>query len=201
MKSRITSLASLGAIGAMALVALSSCSKEAKPSAEQPRTADKSPTPITPAGATAGEKSGAQPAAAGVEEKGGSEGAGGDELKSAKSSYSESNFELTIKSKGDYKAGQAGEAQIELNAKAPFHANDKYPYKFKLADSAGVEFPDKVVSKDKAKLEHMKVVMPVSFTPKDAGKKKIDGVFHFSICTEDKCLIEKRGLTLAVDVK
>jgi hypothetical protein len=192
MKSRVIHLVSFGAIA----FALLGCSKEAKPSAEQPKAADKTPTSITPAAATP-DKAGTEPAAGATDEKGGSEG---DELKSAKSSYSESNFDLSIKTKGDYKAGQAGEATIELNAKAPFHANDKYPYKFKLADSAGVEFPDKVVPKDKAKLEHMKVVMPVSFTPKEAGKKKIDGVFHFSICTEDKCLIEKRGLTLAVDV-
>jgi len=189
--------------GAIAIAAFFGCSKEAKPTAEQPKPAEKSATQITPAAVppAGGDKSGAEPAAAGSEEKGGSEGAEGDELKSAKSTYSESNFDLSIKPSGDYKAGQAGEVQIVLDAKAPFHANDKYPYKFKLADAAGVEFPDKIVTKDKAKLEHMKVVLPVAFTPKGAGKKKIDGVFHFSICTEDKCLIEKRGLTLAVDVK
>ena len=43
----------------------------------------------------------------------------------------------SIKPSGDYKAGQAGEVQIVLDAKAPFHANDKYPYKFKLADVKG----------------------------------------------------------------
>lgn len=190
----------LGAIGAIALASSIACSKEAKPSAEQPRTADKPATQITPAGATAGgDKAGTEPAASG--EAAGSEGNEADALKSAKSSYSESNFDLSIKPKGEYKAGKEAEAEITLDAKAPFHANDKYPYKFKLEDSAGVEFPAKVVPKDKAKLEHMKVTMSVPFTPKEAGKKKIDGVFHFSICTEDKCLIEKRGLTMAVDVK
>jgi len=182
------------ALGALLVFASFGCSKEPKPSAEQPRAAENSPTPITPAGVT-NDKAGAA-----TDEKGAAEGDEADELRSAKSTYSESNFDLTLKSKGDYKVGQAGEAEIELNAKSPFHANDKYPYKFKLTDAAGIEFPGKVVSKDKAKLEHMKVVMSVPFTPKEAGKKKIDGVFHFSICTEDKCLIEKRGLTVAVDV-
>ncbi len=71
-----------------------------------------------------------------------------------------------------------------LEAKDPFHVNDKYPYKFKLEDSPGVTYPDKVVTQGHVKLEHKKAVMTVAFTPSDAGKKKITGVFHFSVCTE-----------------
>ena len=102
---------------------------------------------------------------------------------------------------GGYKAGQEGKVEIVLEAKAPFHANDKYPYKFKTQESPGVTYPVAVVKKDQAKVENMKVTMPVAFTVADAGKQRVSGVFHFSVCTDDKCLIEKRALAVDVDVK
>jgi hypothetical protein len=159
---------------AMCIPCLASCSKEATPSPEPPtakQAAESAPT-------TAGEA----PA-------------------EAKSSWSESNFSLSIQPAGEYAKGTAASVEIVLEAKAPFHANDKYPYKFKVADSPGLTFADKIVTKDKAKLEHMKVTMPVAFTPDDSGKRKISGLFQFSVCSEDKCLIERRNLALDVDVK
>ena len=172
------------------------CSKEATPSAEQPKPSGSKPTGETPTAALPNDKSGTEPAADKPEEGSGAPA----DMGAAKPSYSETNFDLSIKAKGDYKAGKDAAAEIVLEAKAPFHANDKYPYKFKLEDSAGVTYAAKVVGKDKATVEHMKVTMPVAFSA-EGGKKKITGVFHFSVCTEDKCMIEKRPLALEIDVK
>ena len=160
------------------------CSKEATPTAEQPKPSGAKPE-VVPAASSSADKP---------------DEPGSVDMNGAKPSYSESNFDVAIKGKGDYSAGKEGEAEIVLEAKAPFHANDKYPYKFKLEDSAGVTYPAKIVGKDKAKVEHMKVTLPVAFSA-EKGKKKISGVFHFSVCTEDKCMIEKRPLALDVDVK
>lgn len=168
------------------------CSKETPPSAEQPRTAasppkaTEAPTGDTPAADTAKTENGAETPAPAA---------------NASAKIDEPNFALAFSAKAAYKAGEKGEAEIVLEAKDPFHVNDKYPYKFKLADVDGVTYPDKVVSKDHIKLEHKKATMTVAFTPAAAGKKKISGVFHFSVCTEDKCMIEKRDLALDVDVK
>lgn len=183
MKSRLLGVlfVSLSAFG---------CSKETPPSAEQPRTAASPPKSTeAPAADTADtaktDNGGEAPAPAA----------------NAGSKVDEANFALAFSGKAGYKAGEKGEAEIVLEAKDPFHVNDKYPYKFKLADADGVTYPDKVVSKDHIKLEHKKATMTVAFTPAGAGKKKISGVFHFSVCTEDKCMIEKRDLALDVDVK
>lgn len=193
-----------GTVGALLLgaaVIAFGCSKEATPSAEQPKAATQAPaTEVTPAAVGAGDKAGAAPAKA----EGADEAAGEGEpvdLKAAKASYSEPNFTLNIAGSGGYKAGQEGKVEIVLEAKAPFHANDKYPYKFKTQESAGVTFPVAIVKKDQAKIETMKVTMPVAFTAAEAGKKRVSGVFHFSVCTDDKCLIEKRALAVDVDVK
>lgn len=164
-----------------ALVWLAACSKEATPSAEQPRSAS------PPAGESPAP--GAAASAAEVDVSGG------------RASYSEQSFSLAIKPVGEVQKGAETRAEIELEAKAPFHINDKYPYKLRLADSEGLSYPEKIVARDKAKVEHMKLVMPVAFSATEPGKRKIAGVFHFSVCTDDKCLIEKRPLALEVDVK
>jgi hypothetical protein len=158
------------------------CSKEGAPAAEQPKKpmAAHQGTEVTPALAE-------NPAS----------GEGADELASAK--ISDAKFDLEIKPKGSYSVGKPGNLEIVLSAKGPYHCNDKYPYKFKLEDSAGVKFANKVVKKDAVKLEHTKATMTVAFTPETAGGKTIAGQFHFSLCSEDKCLIEKRKL--AVDIK
>jgi hypothetical protein len=174
------------------------CSKEAPPAGEQPRspvvaaaTPEQSPAaasakPAEPAAGTrlavAGGAAPAEPAAAGANQ------------------VSEANFELKISPKGAYEAGKPAEAEIVLDAKPPFHVNDKYPYKFKLKEAPGLTFPAPVVTKDAAKLDKARVTMTVAFTPA-AGKHDLSGQFAFSVCTDDKCLIEKRDLSLAVDAK
>jgi hypothetical protein len=167
----------------------SACSKESTPAAEQPnepgRPASKPATEVVPA---------AVPAAAQ------DEGELGAPSALAKPRFDEANFDLKMQPKGSYKVGQSGALEIVLDAKKPFHVNDKYPYKLKLAKSDGVKFPAPIVKKDAVKLETQRAVMSVSFTPESAGKKKIGGQFSFSVCTDDKCLIEKRDLALDVQV-
>jgi hypothetical protein len=77
--------------------------------------------------------------------------------------------------------------------------NDKYPIKLKLKETPGVKYESLVIGKDAAKVEQMKAVVPVSFTP-EAGKRSVAGQLSFSVCTEDKCLMEKRDLALEISV-
>ena len=175
----------------VALVALSAspaCNKEAPPTAEQPKAPDaearSDPSPAMTPAAAPGDAPSAAPAAA-----------------AAASRVSESQFELAIAPSGAYQAGKEGAVEITLDAKAPFHVNDQYPIKFKAKEGAGVKFAAAVVGKDKAKVEKMRATMPVAFTPETAGKQTVAGQFLFSVCTEENCLMEKRDLSLVVDVK
>jgi hypothetical protein len=43
--------------------------------------------------------------------------------------------------------------------------------------------------------------MRVPFTPDGAGQRTVSGQFAFSVCTDETCLMEKRDLSLVVDVK
>jgi hypothetical protein len=175
---------------ALALVLALGCNKETPPTAEQPRS------PAPPAAARPAETQSAaeltaaalpSPAAAAQQPAG-----------AAGSKVSEDTFELVMTPKGPYKAGQAGEVTVVLEAKGAFHVNDKYPYKFKVKETAGVKFPGPVVSKDAVKLEEKRATLPVGFTPEAAGKHSIGGQLSFSVCTDDKCLIEKRELALEI---
>lgn len=166
------------------------CSKETPPAAEEPRSASNAaspqaaPTPAEGPGAAAAAPPEAAAAATG----------------SAK--FSDAAFELSLEApKGSVKAGQAGALEVVLTAKAPFHVNDKYPIKLKLKETPGVKYENLTIGKDAVKLEAMKAVMPVSFTPDGAGKRTVAGQFAFSVCTEDKCLMEKRDLLLEVAVE
>jgi hypothetical protein len=171
----------------LALCAAPACNKEAPPTAEQPRAPDAevtTPSPaLTPAAAPA--PSGAPAPAA----------------QAASNRVSESQFEVSIAPNGTYQAGKEGTVEVVLDAKAPFHVNDQYPIKFKVKEGAGVKFPQAVVGKDKAKVEAMRATMPVAFVPEAAGKQTVSGQFLFSVCTDENCLMEKRDLSLVVEVK
>ena len=188
----------LGVLGPLpaVLFLLSSCKHEVPPAGEDARvpTAESAPA-AAPAAATAAattDTAAAAPSAA----------AAGDAPAGAGTNrYDEAKFDLTAQPSGAYSAGQEGALEIVLNAKPPFHANQQYPYKFKAKEGAGVKFAQPVFGKDAAKLEAQRVTMRVPFTPDGAGKRAVSGQFAFSVCTEETCLMEKRDLTLVVDVK
>lgn len=167
---------------ATCVLAVCACKNQAPPAAEATAA---EPAPSAPAAAPT-------PAAA---------AAPAEAAAPAASKYSEAGFDLVLQPKGAYTSGQAGEAEIVLNAKAPYHVNDKYPYKFKIKEAPGLKFANLVVAKDLVKIEPARATVPVAFTPESAGKHTVAGQLSFSVCTEDKCMIEKRELALDIDAK
>lgn len=181
-------------LGTYVLLACNACSKETPPAAEEPRSASNATaTQGTLKAADAG--SAAPGAAAAAPDSAAAAPTGAPK-------FSDTGFDLSLEApKASLKAGQAGTVEVVLTAKAPFHVNDKYPIKLKLKETPGVKYENLTIGKDAVKLEPMKAVMPVSFTPDGAGKRTVAGQFAFSVCTEDKCLMEKRDLLLDVLVE
>jgi hypothetical protein len=184
---------------ALALALAVACSKESPPTAEQPKSpigaaAQPEVAAALPAPPAAEPAAGLKPAVA-------AEPAAAEPAAAGASQVTDTSFELKIAPKGAYEAGKPAEAEIVLDAKPPFHVNDKYPYKFKLKEAKGLTFPAPLVGKDAVKLEKARATMSVAFTPQTAGKHELGGQFSFSVCTDDKCLIEKRDLSLLVDAK
>ncbi len=169
---------SLGGAFAFCLVGLAGCKHADAPA---PETTSSTTAPLPAANASAGT---APPAAAAA----------------ATSEVHDEDYDLTVVPDGSYATGKSGTVKIVLAAKGAYHVNDKYPYKFKVKDAPGVAFKGPVFTRDDVSIEGKRATMNVEFTPDSAGQKTIAGLFQFSVCSADQCLVEKRDLALDVSV-
>ena len=121
----------------------------------------------------------------------------------------EKNYELSMTSPA-LKAGQeSSAATITVTAISGFHVNPDYPVSFRPEGSEAVKFSGERVpltagtkTPCAAKAEDScKVEFPLPLTPEKAGAGKVAGIVAFSVCSEDKCLIEKVPLSLALKVE
>jgi hypothetical protein len=119
------------------------------------------------------------------------------------------NYEVSMSSPA-LKAGQESTAAvITVTATSGFHVNPEYPVSFRPEGSEAVKFSGERVALTAgtktpcaAKAEDAcKVEFPLPLTPEKAGEGKVAGVVAFSVCSEDKCLIEKVPLALAIKVE
>jgi hypothetical protein len=177
----------VSALFLVGLAGIVACKNQTPPAAEA--SAEPAPPAAVPASVAA-----AAPAPAGAEPA-------APPASAAASKYSEAAFDVVIQPKGAYTSGQPGAAEIVVSAKPPFHANDKYPYKFKLNEAPGLKFANLVVDKDAVKVDKTRATLSVPFTTESAGKHTVSGKLFFSVCNEDQCLVEKRDLALEIDVK
>lgn len=108
-------------------------------------------------------------------------------------------FAVSIQAQSLVQSGKSGSAVVVLSAKAPYKCNEKYPYKFVLeAPGGGISYPSQTVRGMAVSAKSSSMSVPFSAT--QAGSGTIAGVLHFSVCTADKCLIEKRRLAVTVQV-
>ncbi|MDP2269926.1 MAG: hypothetical protein Q8N23_18080 [Archangium sp.] len=118
-------------------------------------------------------------------------------------------YELNLAASGPWAAGQASNAAVTVTAKPGFHVNPEYPVTFKPEGSEAVKFEGERVAltpgtrtpcADKAE-DACKVEFPLPVTPEKPGPAKVAGIVAFSVCSADKCLIEKVPVTLAISVQ
>jgi hypothetical protein len=119
----------------------------------------------------------------------------------AQDKFSEAAFELALRPVGEYRAGQIGRVEAVIGAKDPYHVNAEYPLKFKTRTGTSIKYAREVVGRDAAKLEVKRATVPIEFTPQTAGRSVVGGTLSFSVCNDQRCLIEKRDLEIGIDVK
>lgn len=117
----------------------------------------------------------------------------------AASSYEEDAFTLTLSPPKAIVAGKEAEFVIELSARGGYKVNDEYPIKFQVAEAKGVVAKKTTVRKEDGKVETKTAQLPVVVTVEKPGKATVAGKLSFSVCTEERCLIEKRDLSVSVD--
>ncbi|HEY5957647.1 MAG TPA: hypothetical protein VIV60_13875 [Polyangiaceae bacterium] len=115
-----------------------------------------------------------------------------------KARYEETAFNLNIAPKAAVSRGQPAELAVYLTAKAPYHVNQEYPHRFKITASRGLSAPTTTIERDPKRLtpERLEMLVPVSVG--NDNPLGLDGELSFSLCTAEKCLLEKRKLTLAI---
>ena len=183
----------LGALLASLLAPSAGCNRGNRPSPTESAGAPTAPANRLNAAPSADP---VLPAAVRAQSAGGSGRAG-----AARAKVSDPNFELMLKPEAAYRVGQQAQIQIVLEAKGVYKVNKDYPYKFKLQPSEGIQYADLVVGKKAVALETKRAIMTVRLTPAAKGKKRVSGRFFFSICTDEKCLIEKRDLSSHIEVR
>jgi hypothetical protein len=86
--------------------------------------------------------------------------------------------------------------------KGEFHCNPEYPYKFVASTgSPGVTYPKPTLRAEGVSVSPNRAVMRVPFVPQNAGDAKVGGTFHFSVCTDQQCVVEKRDVFVTVKVQ
>jgi hypothetical protein len=119
----------------------------------------------------------------------------------AASRFNEAAYELSMRPVGAYRTGQPGVAEVVLVAKDPYHVNPEFPLMLRLRESTGVKYARTIVAKDRAKVEVKRATVPVEFTPEASGSRVLAGSLRFSVCNDQRCLVEKRELELGIEVR
>jgi len=95
---------------------------------------------------------------------------------------------------------RAGRLRITVVAKPPYHVNSEYPHRFTVDEEQGLRASSRVVSGTALEVTSGRLVVPLSATPEQGGHARIAGELKFSVCTDERCIMEKRRLGLQFPV-
>ena len=101
-----------------------------------------------------------------------------------------------------YQAGATGSVKVSLTAKAGFHINDQYPYRFRASPPAeGVSYPKPVLERADGQFEEKTAVFQLPFVASHAGQFSVGGVLNLSVCSPTSCIVQKAPLNVTVTVQ
>jgi hypothetical protein len=107
-----------------------------------------------------------------------------------------------ITARGPYKVGQQGSVTVSLTAKAGFHINDQYPYRFKTEPpTEGVSYPKPVLERADAQLEEKTAVFELPLVARRSGQFMVGGVLNLSVCSATSCVVHKERLDVTITVR
>ena len=92
------------------------------------------------------------------------------------------------------RAGAASSVRVALTAKAGFHINDQYPYRFRAAPPAdGVSYPKPVLERSDGEFQEKTAVFQLPFVASHAGQFTVGGVLNLSVCSPTSCVERSRS--------
>jgi hypothetical protein len=103
---------------------------------------------------------------------------------------------------GPYRAGAAASVKVSLTAKAGFHMNVQYPYRFNTSPPApGVSYPKPVLERADGQFEEKTAVFDLPFVANHAGQFTVGGVLKLSVCSPTSCIVQKAPLAVSVTIQ
>ena len=118
-------------------------------------------------------------------------------------------FEVLLDPPASAKPGKPASARVVIRSRGPYHVNRDYPLAFEPAEDATawpardripLSAGERTPCADQAG-EACTVAAPLAFTPAAAGAVRVSGTVRFSVCSAERCLIEKQPLALTVTVR
>jgi hypothetical protein len=120
------------------------------------------------------------------------------------------NWSAALEAPATARAGERAAARLVLEARGGMKVNREYPLAFRPAADGDVEFEgDRLLLRDVAKFvpcekepeEPCALSADVGFVPRAAGEVRVAGSFAFSVCDDERCLIERVPLGATVLVR
>lgn len=118
-------------------------------------------------------------------------------------------YQLSTSIPGKVVSGANGELVAEITAGKGLHLNAEYPVNFRPANnSPGIKFEQQKYDLSEAERrpcndgtrDHCSMTAKIPFGTQAAGNEKVAGTLSFSVCNEDRCLIEKVPVEVPVQV-
>jgi hypothetical protein len=110
----------------------------------------------------------------------------------------DASFRIDFEAPTAVKVGEAFPVVVKLSALSGYKVNQEYPIKFAL-EGANFSFNPAVLKKEQLTLAAKTAELKGQVTATAAGEHALQGKLSFSVCTEERCLIEKRELMVKVN--
>lgn len=119
----------------------------------------------------------------------------------APSSLAEESFALKLSVPTVGKVGAKLPVHIELEPRAGYKVNEEYPLKFTFDVRPGIDVTPSTLRGENGQISAKKAELHGEVAFAAPGSQLLSGRLAFSVCTEERCLIEKRdlGATIVVD--
>ena len=127
---------------------------------------------------------------------------GGERAQASSVKVEADTYLAEIAEGGPYKVGASGSVRVSLTAKAQFHINDQYPYRFRTSPPPnGVSYPKPVLERADGQFEEKTAVFNLPFVASHSGQFDVGGVLNLSVCSADSCIVQKAPLNVTVTVQ
>jgi hypothetical protein len=113
-------------------------------------------------------------------------------------------WRVALEAPASFRPGEPTAATVRIAARGGYHVNLDYPAAFVPAADATADFPAPRVKLDAPEktaceghpADTCALAARVPLTPRAGGDLRVAGTLHFSVCTAERCLIEKAPLAV-----